>query len=347
MTLTRRRRCLYLALTMAVVMTAFPPAAHSAQFPPQLPSAQEMDRLRAQMGSSLAEVKAAQRKFDALVAGFEQARTDLENANGEVEAVQAQQAALDAQMSEVQTALNERAAEAYRTGPASVLNVIFGTQSFRHFASMMSLFESVVIQDSQVLDTVQELKEETTRLQAELDAKRAEQQQVVDRLNQQQAELESSLAALGREYETIRRRVDNAESGFAFPVRAPFSFVDTFGAPRSGHRKHQGIDIFAAKGTPLYAVVDGVIEDKGVNGLGGNKLWLRSPGDGWTYYYAHMSGYASGISNGARVSKGQVIGYVGNTGNARTTPPHVHFESHPPSSSAANPYPILKRSNPT
>lgn len=306
-----------------------------------------MDRLRSKMGASRAQVRAAQRKFDALVAGFEQARTDLENVNTEVSVVQAQQAALDTQMNDVQATLNERAAAAYRTGPASVLNVIFGIQSFQHFATMMSLFESVVVRDGQVLDTVQELKDETARLQSELDAKRAEQQEVVERLNQQQTELESSLAALGREYETIRRRVDNAESGFSFPVRAPFSFVDTFGAPRSGHRKHEGIDIFAAKGTPLYAVVDGVIEEKGVNGLGGNKLWLRSPGDGWKYYYAHLSGYASGIYNGARVSKGQVIGYVGNTGNARTTPPHVHFESHPPSSGPANPYPILRRSNPT
>lgn len=299
------------------------------------------------MGSSLEQVRAAQRKFDSLVASFEQARTDLENVSGDISAVQAQQAALDAQMHDVQAALNERAAQAYRAGPASVLNVIFGTQSFRHFASMMSLFEAVVVWDGQVLNTVQELKDETDRLQAELDAKRAEQQEVVEHLNRQQADLESSLTALGREYESVRRRVDDAESGFAFPVRAPFSFVDTFGAPRAGHRKHQGIDIFAAKGTPLYAVVDGVIEDKAVNTLGGNKLWLRSPSDGWKYYYAHLSGYAEGVYNGARIKKGQVIGYVGNTGNARTTPPHVHFESHPPSQGAANPYPILKRSNPT
>ena len=93
------------------------------------------------------------------------------------------------------------------------------------------------------------------------------------------------------------------------------------------------------------AVVNGVIEQKGVNPLGGNKLWVRSPGDNWSYYYAHLAGYAPGIANGTRVKKGQVIGYVGNTGNARTTPPHLHFETHVPSGAAANPYPILKRVN--
>lgn len=297
------------------------------------------------MGSSLEEVRAAQQKLDVLVASFEQARTDMENLNSEIELVKAQQAALDSQLTEVQKAINQRAAEAYRSGPASMLNVIMGTRTYDQFASMVTLFEAVTSWDGQILGTVKHLKDETARLQAELDAKGAEQQAVLQRLNQRQAEMESSLAALGREYETIRSKVADAESGFVFPVRAPFSFVDTFGAPRAGHRKHEGTDIFAARGTPLYAVVDGVIERKGTDGLGGNKLWLRSPGDGWTYYYAHLSGFPSGIGNGTRVKKGQVIGYVGNTGNARTTPPHVHFEAHPPSSGATNPYPILKRSN--
>lgn len=306
-----------------------------------------MARLNAQMSASLSEVREAQRELDVLVASFEAARTRMENLSSEINAVQAQQAALDSQLSEVQEAINERAAEAYRSGPATMLDVIMQTQSYRQFSSMLSLFEAVAIWDGQILETVQYLKDETARLQAELDAKGAEQQQVLATLNQRQAEMASSLERLGREYETVRRKVADAESGFVFPVRAPFSFVDTFGAPRSGFRKHEGTDIFAARGTPLYAVVDGVIEDKGVNGLGGNKLWLRSPADGWRYYYAHMSGYASGISNGTRVSKGQVIGYVGNTGNARTTPPHVHFEAHPPEQGATNPHAILQRANPT
>lgn len=332
---------------MAALLAVFPSAAYAATFPPQLPSPAEMERLRERMGSSLDRVKKAQREFDSLVSSFEQARTQMENVGSDISVVQAQQAALDAQLSEVQESINKRAAEAYRSGPANLLDVVMRTQSYRQFTSMVSLLEAVATYDSAIVETVTGLKDETARLQAELDAKQAEQAAVLATLEQRQQQMEISLEALGREYESVQQRLSDAESGFKFPVRAPFSFVDTFGAPRSGHRKHEGTDIFAARGTPLYAVVDGIIEDKGVNGLGGNKLWLRSPGDGWRYYYAHLSGFANGISNGTRVSKGQVIGYVGNTGNARTTPPHVHFEAHPPSQGPANPYPILKRSNPT
>ncbi len=111
----------------------------------------------------------------------------------------------------------------------------------------------------------------------------------------------------------------------------------------SYYHRHEGTDIFALSGTPVVAVVDGVVEKVGTAPLGGIKLWLRSPGDNWTYYYAHLSGYGPGIANGARVKKGDVLGFVGNTGNARGTPPHLHFETHVPSGAPINPYPILLR----
>lgn len=112
------------------------------------------------------------------------------------------------------------------------------------------------------------------------------------------------------------------------------------------YHSHEGTDIFALNGTPILAVVDGVLENVGTATLGGIKLWLRSPGDNWTYYYAHLASYAPGVVNGLRVKKGQVIGYVGNTGNARGTPPHLHFETHVPSGPPTNPYPILRRVDP-
>jgi peptidoglycan LD-endopeptidase LytH len=123
------------------------------------------------------------------------------------------------------------------------------------------------------------------------------------------------------------------------PVGSAHSFTDTWLAPRSGGRQHQGTDVFAPYGAPAYAVVDGVIERWGNGGLGGITLWLRGD-DGARYYYAHNA--ANFAPAGSRVRAGDVIAYVGTTGNAATTPPHIHFEAHPPGAGRAmNPYPWL------
>lgn len=133
-------------------------------------------------------------------------------------------------------------------------------------------------------------------------------------------------------------------AGFVFPVGDPHSFVDTFGAPRMTGTEyehwHQGTDIFAPSGTPLYAVERGLISRVGTDVLGGTKLWVTGV-SGTRYYYAHLSGYAPGIVEGSIVEAGDVVGYVGNTGNALTTPPHLHFEIHPAGIGPVNPYPIL------
>jgi len=114
-----------------------------------------------------------------------------------------------------------------------------------------------------------------------------------------------------------------------FPLELKPSWTDTFGAPRSGGRTHAGNDIYAARGTPLLAVSDGVIKKTTPTdvGLGGISVWLTD-GDGNDYYYAHLDGVAPGIEAGVRVSTGQVIGYAGNTGNAAGGSCHLHFEIH-------------------
>ena len=122
------------------------------------------------------------------------------------------------------------------------------------------------------------------------------------------------------------------------PVGPVHSFTDTWNAPRSGGRKHQGTDVFAPQGSPAYAVVDGVVDQWSASGLGGIALWLRGT-DGTRYYYAHNVSNVAPV--GSRVVAGQLVAYVGTTGNAATTPPHVHFEAHPQGGAAANPYPWL------
>jgi murein DD-endopeptidase MepM/ murein hydrolase activator NlpD len=118
--------------------------------------------------------------------------------------------------------------------------------------------------------------------------------------------------------------------GYVFPVYGPCSFGDTFGAPRpwitSGW--HHGEDIFAQLGTPLLAVADGTVFSVGWNDLGGYRLWLRDR-DGNEFYYAHLSAFSPFAVNGRQVKAGTVLGFMGNSGDAETTPYHLHFEIHP------------------
>lgn len=124
-----------------------------------------------------------------------------------------------------------------------------------------------------------------------------------------------------------------------FPVQGPCGFTDTWHAPRSGGREHLGVDVIAAKGQALYAVVDGTISQMITGGaLSGNGLRVTQ-GDGTYFFYAHLDSFAPGIAVGTPVRAGQVIGYVGNTG---TTSTHLHFEVHPFGGDAVSPYAVIK-----
>ena len=111
---------------------------------------------------------------------------------------------------------------------------------------------------------------------------------------------------------------------FPVPGAGRRNIQSLFGASRSsGRREHQGIDIFAPRGTPAVAAADGWISSTTPNALGGNVVWLWDPARGQTLYYAHLDRHA--VSAGQRVRKGEIVGFIGNTGNARTTAPHLHF----------------------
>ena len=120
--------------------------------------------------------------------------------------------------------------------------------------------------------------------------------------------------------------------GYVFPVYGPSGYGDTFGAPRGDVPGgwHHGDDIFAPLGAPLLAVADGVVFSVGPNRIGGNRLWLQDEA-GNQYYYAHLSAYTPLARNGTHVHAGDVLGFVGNTGDAAGGPYHLHFEVHPAS----------------
>ena len=115
-------------------------------------------------------------------------------------------------------------------------------------------------------------------------------------------------------------------------------FGDTYGAPRSGGRLHRGVDMFAPRGEPIYAVESGTVSVSD-HGLGGKQITLGA-NSGRSYYYAHLEDFA--VSNGATVSQGDVIGYNGSSGNAEGTSPHLHFQIYPTSGGGViNPTPSV------
>lgn len=147
----------------------------------------------------------------------------------------------------------------------------------------------------------------------------------------------------------------NATNAFLiFPVAGRISYIDSWGAPRSGGRTHKGTDIFAEKGTPVVAVAPGVVISAAVSdGTAGVYVKVRHP-DGAVSVYLHLNndspgtddgqvvGIANGIAEGTFVPAGMILGYVGDSGNAESTDPHLHFEYRPDGKTAVNPFPSLQ-----
>jgi murein DD-endopeptidase MepM/ murein hydrolase activator NlpD len=137
------------------------------------------------------------------------------------------------------------------------------------------------------------------------------------------------------------------EIGLPLEGLAATSMRDTFDEIHSGH-PHEAIDIAAAKGTPVYAVVPGVIRKLFLSKAGGNTIYEFDDMGVYCYYYAHLDRYAEGLREGTRVGRGELIGFVGSTGNADLRSPHLHFAMFELGSEklwwkgkALNPYPAL------
>lgn len=116
--------------------------------------------------------------------------------------------------------------------------------------------------------------------------------------------------------------------------------ADTFGAPRGSDRSHAGVDIFAARGTPVRSATRGIVASVRDAGLGGRQVWIVGPGRE-RYYYAHLEDWAPGLRAGDVVFSGDALGEVGDSGNARGTPPHLHFGIYG-NDGARDPLPLLR-----
>jgi murein DD-endopeptidase MepM/ murein hydrolase activator NlpD len=229
--------------------------------------------------------------------------------------------------------------------PASPINQILDANDFNDLARRFELLQAVVRSD----------KARIAEYDAAREAAGNELQGVVAKLDASRSALLVAGTVLeGADSQLLAKQIQVAAvkaggavvgGGFVFPVGGPHSFSDTFGAPRlfgtAYAHLHQGTDVFAAPGTPLLAVERGVLIRVGTDILGGTKLWLVGA-SGTRYYYAHLSAFAEGVTEGMPVKAGDVIGFVGNTGDAQGGATHLHFEVHPGGGPAVNPYPLLK-----
>jgi murein DD-endopeptidase MepM/ murein hydrolase activator NlpD len=148
----------------------------------------------------------------------------------------------------------------------------------------------------------------------------------------------------------VAEQLQVGPAGLAIPVVGitAAGLSDTFDDARGQGRRHDAIDIMAAEGTPVIAAADGTVEKLFNSVRGGKTIYVRSPDRKWTYYYAHLSAYAPGLHEGQQVTRGQVIGRVGHTGDASPDGPHLHFAINTMApnerwwqGTAINPYPLL------
>lgn len=127
--------------------------------------------------------------------------------------------------------------------------------------------------------------------------------------------------------------------GRTCPVNGAVAFSDSWGAARSGGRRHKGVDMIAARGTPIVAVESGTVSRLSTGSLGGNAVYMTG-NSGDRYYYAHLDSFADGVRGGLQVSVGDLLGYNGSSGNASYAVPHLHFQHAPAGGDWVNPYPL-------
>lgn len=150
----------------------------------------------------------------------------------------------------------------------------------------------------------------------------------------------SPLMELPRTYAELARMP--APDSLPVPVDAVAAsrIADTFGAPRGRDRSHQGVDIFAPRGTAIRSSTRGVVTSVREGGLGGRQVWVLGPG-GERHYYAHLDDWAPGLAEQQIVQPGSLLGFVGDSGNAQGTPTHLHYGIYG-SDGAYDPLPLFR-----
>jgi murein DD-endopeptidase MepM/ murein hydrolase activator NlpD len=295
------------------------------------------------------ELQAATAELQAAEAALARAEDQLAYDRGQLEAANRQHRGARA-------ALAGQAAAMYRSGGLAIAGALLDQDPAQvpgrvEMATVLVSRNAQLIEDAQV--TGDAYRSVLGRVAKGYERAKAIHDQARAAVGRLEAGLEEAQALEARLVRLERRRQAAAKvttpppsdggggggSGSACILERPYSYVDSWGAARSGGRSHQGTDVMAPHGARVFAFVNGVVSRESSSANGGIQLYLQGD-NGVEYFYAHLSGYA--VSTGTRVRAGQLIAYNGQTGNAAATAPHVHFEVHL-SGGPVNPYPYLKR----
>jgi murein DD-endopeptidase MepM/ murein hydrolase activator NlpD len=299
---------------------------------------------------------ALQRRADQAAVRYDRAVAVLGRLADDIDRLERKIAATESRMTPLRATVTRRAVAVYTSDR--------GLDAFSGFAAGGDLVDSArgaklasgaSARDYAALRAIGDAGAELARRRDQLAARRAEQQRATDDLRAERHRVELALSFLARRERALQTRLvvrasrgerapldDRAPSGpvpvvtdFVCPVRGAMTFSDTWGAPRSGGRRHEGTDIMNAYGTDNVAVVSGSFEMHH-SGLGGLSIYLHGD-DGNTYYYAHLSQI---VGPDRRVAQGELIARTGSSGDATT--PHTHFEFHPGGGRAVDSYPLVR-----
>jgi len=352
----RRRVPLLMVLALVGALTPAGPALGVSK--------SQVDRACSSSAGAYEAYLSAQSEFRAAADAYEAAALEVENV---LYRQQRANETLGIRQSDMQIAkdrFEHQAVEAYMNGGNSNPALFFMASSLDEVITSTEFLSAAAADERDLAGDLAALQGELGVLQEQLvvlegDLRYVESQRLDAKVVQEQAmlsdqaaweKLSGRCADLQKQYEVEVARAAAARGGGAGGVssaatpgfRCPFpgsSFIDSWGAPRSGGRRHRGTDMMGAYGAPLYASATGIVYTAN-SGLGGRSVWVVAD-YGVAYYYAHLSGY--NVSSGSRVSTGDVVGYNGDSGNAVGGAPHLHFEIHPGGRGAAavNPYPTL------
>jgi murein DD-endopeptidase MepM/ murein hydrolase activator NlpD len=328
-----------LSVAVLLVIPAFTPPVTAQTTEDKLDSAKQ------RYDAALARATIATARYEEAYGRYVSTQADIERTEGAISNARRR-------LHRLQGHLAKRAREAYLMGPMSSLELLLTAESFTEFSDRMVFLDRLAQDDADLVTQVSVTSEILHRLEADLDRKADQQAQalkevrahlavVYDQLQKAEAlkdELADQLAAERAAAVALAAAGTAVVQGQALqacPVPGS-SFVDSWGAPRSGGRVHQGTDMMAPYGTPVYAAQSGTVSHSSSD-LGGIQAYVNGAD---TTFYAHLQGYG-GVQSGGHASAGSLIGYVGDTGNARGTP-HLHFEYHPGGGGPVNPYPYLR-----
>ncbi|MCL1601971.1 MAG: peptidoglycan DD-metalloendopeptidase family protein [Actinomycetia bacterium] len=374
----RVRRWAILLLTIGLVAAV--PVGASAQTQADVDKAERNRKIaEASKTQAYQDYTTVTAQLDDAVTKYEKLWAEREELSYRIQRMETAAAFYEEEADELEERARDIVIDAYTSGQRNLVGSAFTASSIQDLVTSQALIGRATERELASLDNLDAVSRQADRASAELDIRRADVAAnqdaaaiVVEDISELQktqatilAKADDSLHAAIDTYnrEINEKRVEDARikrqkaeksasrpgaaggtppattPGFICPVLGGASFIDSWGFPRSGGRRHKGVDMFATRGTPVVAVVDGRIKFSS-NSLGGRSTHLYSD-NGTVYYYTHLDGHPGNISSGQRVAKGTVVGFVGNSGNARYTSPQNHFEIRP-NGRAVNPYPTVR-----